>query len=106
MTETAEASATEAKTDVKAATPTEGGDDTAPASNEGGDSTAAAANKEEQTNGNTTPDKTEEKEDKEPPKEMRAIVLTGFGGFKGVKIQKKPEPTAQEGEVVIRVRAW
>lgn len=43
---------------------------------------------------------------KEPVKEMRAVVLTGFGGYKGVKIQKKPEPTAQAGEVLIRVRAW
>jgi len=36
---------------------------------------------------------------------MRSIVLTGFGGYKGVKILKKPEPTAQAGEVLIRVRA-
>lgn len=63
---------------------------------------------EEQTNGTSTPDK-ETKDDKEPvdpPKEMRAIVLTGFGGYKGVKILKKPEPVVQTGEVLIRVRAW
>lgn len=42
----------------------------------------------------------------EPPKEMRAVVLTGFGGLKGVKILKKPEPTLQTGEVLIRVKAW
>jgi len=43
----------------------------------------------------------------EPPKaEMRAVVLTGFGGLKSVKILKKPEPTMGEGEVVIRVKAW
>ncbi|KAL5243904.1 hypothetical protein ACI65C_011314 [Semiaphis heraclei] len=42
----------------------------------------------------------------EPPKaEMRAVVLTGFGGLKSVKILKKPEPTMGEGEVVIRVKA-
>ncbi|XP_014664213.1 PREDICTED: LOW QUALITY PROTEIN: synaptic vesicle membrane protein VAT-1 homolog-like [Priapulus caudatus] len=41
----------------------------------------------------------------EPAKEMRACVLTGFGGLKTVKVQKKPEPTAGEGEVLIRVRA-
>ncbi|KAL3288205.1 hypothetical protein HHI36_002655 [Cryptolaemus montrouzieri] len=41
----------------------------------------------------------------ESPKEMRAVVLTGFGGLKTVKIQKKPEPTAGEGEVLIRVKA-
>lgn len=43
----------------------------------------------------------------EPPKpEMKAVVLTGFGGLKSVKILKKPEPTVSEGEVVIRVKAW
>lgn len=57
---------------------------------------------EAQTNG--TVEKEEKKED--PPKEMRSVVLTGFGGYKGVKILKKPEPTAQAGEVLIRVRAW
>lgn len=46
------------------------------------------------------------KSEPDPPKEMRAIVLTGFGGLKGVKIQKKPEPTPQAGEVLIRVKAW
>lgn len=49
-------------------------------------------------------DKEEPKED--PPKEMRAVVLTGFGGYKGLKILKKPEPTPQAGEVLIRVKAW
>lgn len=43
----------------------------------------------------------------EPPKaEMKAVVLTGFGGLKSVKILKKPEPTLAEGEVIIRVKAW
>lgn len=41
----------------------------------------------------------------EPPKEMRAIVLTGFGGLKSVKVMKKPEPTVAEGEALIRVKA-
>nr|XP_037873372.1 vesicle amine transport protein isoform X2 [Bombyx mori] len=54
-----------------------------------------------------TPEKsTEEKKDETPPpKEMRAVVLTGFGGLKTVKILKKPEPTVGEGEVLIRVKA-
>lgn len=67
-----------------------------------------AAEGEVQTNGNgTTEEAAKEEEKKEdPPKEMRSIVLTGFGGYKGVKILKKPEPTAQAGEVLIRVRAW
>lgn len=41
-----------------------------------------------------------------PAKEMRAIVLTGFGGLKTVKVLKKSEPTAAEGELLIRVKAW
>ena len=63
---------------------------------------------EAQTNGNGTSEEVAKEEEKkeDPPKEMRSIVLTGFGGYKGVKILKKPEPTAQAGEVLIRVRAW
>jgi NADPH:quinone reductase-like Zn-dependent oxidoreductase len=38
-------------------------------------------------------------------KEMRAIVLTGFGGLKSVKVLKRPEPQVSEGEVLIRVKA-
>ncbi|XP_018903589.1 synaptic vesicle membrane protein VAT-1 homolog-like isoform X2 [Bemisia tabaci] len=52
--------------------------------------------------------KTEESTDKtpeEPAKEMRAIVLTGFGGLKYVKAAKKPEPTVAEGEILIRVKS-
>lgn len=48
---------------------------------------------------------TEEKTTEQPPKEMRAVVLTSFGGLKSVKVQKKPEPTLAEGEVLIRVKA-
>lgn len=40
-----------------------------------------------------------------PTKEMKAVVLTCFGGLKAVKIQNKPEPTPSEGEVLIRVKA-
>lgn len=60
----------------------------------------------EETNG-TADDKAkaEPKEEVPPPKEMRAVVLTGFGGFKNVKILKKPEPAPQTGEVLIRVKA-
>jgi len=38
-------------------------------------------------------------------KEMKAVVLTGFGGLKSVKVLKRPEPQPQEGEVLIRVKA-
>ena len=62
-------------------------EETAPAGAE--TATPAAANEEQQP----------------PVKEMRAVVLTGFGGFKSVKIQKKPQPTPAEDEVLIKVRA-
>ncbi|CAH2226397.1 jg18118, partial [Pararge aegeria aegeria] len=74
---------------------------------------AAAPEKTPTENGTTetppeeTPEKATEEKEKEtpPPKEMRAVVLTGFGGLKTVKILKKPEPTLAEGEVLIRVKA-
>ncbi|XP_046395244.1 synaptic vesicle membrane protein VAT-1 homolog-like [Ischnura elegans] len=40
-----------------------------------------------------------------PAKEMRAVVLTAFGGLKSIKVMKKPEPSVAEGEVLIRVKA-
>jgi hypothetical protein len=77
---------------------------------------AAAPEKTPTENGATetppeeAPEKATEEKEKEketpPPKEMRAVVLTGFGGLKTVKILKKPEPTVGEGEVLIRVKAW
>lgn len=44
--------------------------------------------------------------DSPPPLDMRAIVLTGFGGLKNVKVLKRPEPCLSEGEVRIRIKAW
>ncbi|KAJ8682056.1 hypothetical protein QAD02_017848 [Eretmocerus hayati] len=39
------------------------------------------------------------------PKDMRAIVLSGFGGLKGVKSLKKPEPQGvAENEVLVKVK--
>jgi len=49
---------------------------------------------------------TETTEPTEAPNEFRSVVLTGFGGLKMLKVQKKPELTAGEGEVLIRVKAW
>ncbi|XP_059156063.1 synaptic vesicle membrane protein VAT-1 homolog-like isoform X2 [Physella acuta] len=40
-----------------------------------------------------------------PVKEMRSVVLTGFGGVKMMKVQQKPEASAGDGEVLIRVKA-
>ena len=39
-------------------------------------------------------------------KEVRAIVLSGFGGVKMLKTVKKPEICAGDGELKIRVKAW
>ena len=40
------------------------------------------------------------------PKQMRTIVLTGFGGVRMLKTLQKAEPTVNEGDVLIRVKAW
>ena len=39
-------------------------------------------------------------------KEMRAVVLAGFGGLNKLRVSRKPMPEPQEGEVKIRVKAW
>lgn len=39
-------------------------------------------------------------------KEMRAVVLAGFGGLNKLRVTKKPMPEPQDGEVKIRVKAW
>lgn len=110
MTETTEAPVVAQTAETKTPSPTNETAVVTPAENghaEGGDAKADAAAGEEQTNGAATPDekaKAEEKKE-DPPKEMRAVVLTGFGGFKNVKILKKPEPSPQAGEVLIRVKA-
>lgn len=96
MTETENATAPAATEPEKTPSPTT---ETEPAQENG--------HGEAETNGTDAKDEKKEEKKEEPPvKEMRAIVLTGFGGYKGVKILKKPEPTAQQGEVLIRVRAW
>lgn len=107
MTETTETvAAAPATTEPTKAAPAEEAAAEKPAENGHGD--AAATEGEAQTNGNGTAEEAAKEEEKkeDPPKEMRSIVLTGFGGYKGVKILKKPEPTAAAGEVLIRVRAW
>ncbi|KAG9336930.1 hypothetical protein JZ751_030043, partial [Albula glossodonta] len=38
-------------------------------------------------------------------KEMRAVVLTGFGGLNKLRVTKRAMPEPQEGEVKIRVKA-
>ncbi|XP_043286075.1 synaptic vesicle membrane protein VAT-1 homolog-like [Venturia canescens] len=61
--------------------------------------------KKVEENGDTEKPK-ENGEEKTPEvKDMRAIVLNGFGGLKSVKALRKPEPQLAEGEVLIRVKA-
>ncbi|XP_013780175.2 synaptic vesicle membrane protein VAT-1 homolog-like isoform X2 [Limulus polyphemus] len=40
-----------------------------------------------------------------PQKKIRALVLSGFGGLKSVKIMERLEPTVGKEEVLIRVKA-
>jgi D-arabinose 1-dehydrogenase-like Zn-dependent alcohol dehydrogenase len=44
-------------------------------------------------------------ENAKPASEMKAITLSGFGGIKMLKVQKVPEVTPADGEVLIRVKA-
>lgn len=39
-------------------------------------------------------------------KEMRAVILTGFGGLNKLRLGKKAMPELRDGEVKIRVKAW
>lgn len=39
-------------------------------------------------------------------KEMRAVILSGFGGLNKLRVTKKVMPEPQDGEVKIRVKAW
>lgn len=39
-------------------------------------------------------------------KEMRAVVLSAFGGLNKLRVSKKVMPEPQEGELKIRVKAW
>lgn len=42
----------------------------------------------------------------ETHKDMRAVVLNGFGGLKSVKIVRRAEPSLADGEVLVRVHLW
>ncbi|XP_044265559.1 synaptic vesicle membrane protein VAT-1 homolog-like isoform X1 [Tribolium madens] len=78
--------------------------ETAPTTQEDQKTEVATEEKDVKENGTGEAEPVAEQE-KEAPKEMRAVVLTGFGGLKSVKILKKPEPALNEGEVLIRVKA-
>ena len=55
-------------------------------------------------------EKAEEKEEhleKQPELEtMRSIVLTGYGGYNKLQVQKYAKPKPMNGQVVVRVHAW
>lgn len=102
MTETTEAPVV---AEVKTPSPTT---EAVPATNGHAEEAPAGEKPSEETNGTSekaADDKAKAEENAPPVKEMRAVTLTGFGGFKNVKILKKPEPSPQAGEVLIRVRA-
>ncbi|XP_054164421.1 synaptic vesicle membrane protein VAT-1 homolog-like isoform X2 [Oppia nitens] len=69
------------------------------------DTTPKDVETKDQKNGDQNGEEEKDKTQTPPVKEMRAIVLTGFGGLKSVKVMKRPEPTLSEGEVLIRVKA-
>lgn len=54
----------------------------------------------------TNEEKTVEEGATAAPKEWKNVVLTGFGGLKMLKVQKKPELKPEENQVLIRVKAW
>lgn len=104
MTET-----TEAPVVAEVKTPSPMTEATPAATNGHAEEQPAAEKPTEETNGTAEKtadgEKAKTEENAPPVKEMRAVTLTGFGGFKNVKILKKPEPSPQAGEVLIRVRA-
>ena len=42
----------------------------------------------------------------ESNRDMRAVVLTSYGGLKGIRVMNKLEPSLSDGEVLIRVKCW
>jgi len=41
-----------------------------------------------------------------PEKEVRTVVLSGYGGINKVKVMRRSEPKPAEGEILVRVKAW
>lgn len=64
-----------------------------------------SVNAENKSNGAPEAEKKEDAPTPPSPKEMKAVVVAGFGGLKSVKILTRQEPTVGEGEVLIRVKA-
>lgn len=45
-------------------------------------------------------------EPQEEEQTMRAVILSGHGGYSKLKIEKRPKPKPSEGQVLIKVHAW
>lgn len=37
---------------------------------------------------------------------MRAVVLTAYGGYSKLKVEKRAKPKVTDGHVVVKVHAW
>lgn len=64
-----------------------------------------------QTEGETKSEEKGEEKNEEPKKAqeeemIRSIVLTGYGGYSKVQIQKSRKPQPTDGRVIVRVHAW
>jgi len=70
-------------------------------------SSSSAANADNKTSvSNDVDDVTKVHENSSPVNEVRCVRLTGFGGIRMVKVQRRPETKPGEGEVLVRVKAW
>lgn len=57
--------------------------------------------------GKEKPEEKAEEKNEQPEKEMmRSIVLTGYGGYDKLQVQKLTKPKPANGQVVVRVHAW
>ena len=51
-------------------------------------------------------EKAEEKKEQPEQERMRSIVLTGYGGYNKLQVQKLVKPKPTNGQVLVRVHAW
>ena len=65
------------------------------------------ANVEEEAKTEEKADEKKEHLEMQPEQEtMRSIVLTGYGGYSKLQVQKYAKPKPMNGQVVVRVHAW
>ena len=46
------------------------------------------------------------KPDQPKQESMRSVVLTGYGGYNKLQVQKYAKPKPVQGQVVVKVHAW